>query len=425
MRPVPFGPFALALVLAPAAAAAPPESGGRYALVVGVGNYDPDELRALKYADRDAESLAEVLRDAGYARVVLMTAVEGAKKQRLSPTGENIREELKGLLENRRPEDTVLVAFAGHGVQFISQSEHYFCPSNARLRDPKTLIPLTEVYNQLKGCDAGTKILLVDACRNDPESDRSLGTGTRLASVTRPQALKPPGGVAALFSCSAGQKAYESDELKHGVFFHFVIQGLRGKAAEDGAVDLDGLARYVRHKVPDYVKDDVGPRADQVPYEVRDGSGDFRLIGPPAGTQGRQTSRPVEPAGMFRPLFNGKDLSGWKVASGRSATWSVADGNLIQSGGGGQNDAGWLLTERSYRDFVLRLEFTVSSGANSGVGLHCSPTDRNQLEIQILDDDHPDYRRLPASSLGAGDRPAGQTEAERRVEPHGDRAAGR
>ncbi|GEM_PF-2828663 len=43
--------------------------------------------------------------------------------------------------------------------------------------------------------------------------------------MTRPPEKLRPGGAAILFSCSAGEKAFEDPELKHGVFFHFVIEG--------------------------------------------------------------------------------------------------------------------------------------------------------------------------------------------------------
>ena len=43
--------------------------------------------------------------------------------------------------------------------------------------------------------------------------------------------------MAALFGCSKRQKAWEHDDLKHGVFFHAVLEGLAGKAKnEDGEV---------------------------------------------------------------------------------------------------------------------------------------------------------------------------------------------
>ena len=74
-----------------------------------------------------------------------------------------------------------------------------------------------------------------------------------LVSVTRPLKKRPPGGVAALFSCSEGQVAYEDDDLKHGVFFHFVIQGLKGKADEesgnrDGKVDSRRTGQLHQHR---------------------------------------------------------------------------------------------------------------------------------------------------------------------------------
>jgi TPR repeat protein len=56
--------------------------------------------------------------------------------------------------------------------------------------------------------------------------------------------------VAALFSCSAGERAFEHDSLKHGVFFHFVLKGLNGAAKDgDGDVNFSDLASYVTKKV--------------------------------------------------------------------------------------------------------------------------------------------------------------------------------
>src|SRR5207248_2016063 len=134
---------------------------------------------------------------------------------------------------NRQRVDSVIVAFAGHGLQFRGDEGSYFCPMNAVPKDKSTLVPLADVYGEMEKSRAGFKLMLVDACRNNPLSDNSRSRASvELESVTRPpQTL--PGGVAALFSCSPGQKAYEHDDLKHGVFFHFVIQGLRGEADLD------------------------------------------------------------------------------------------------------------------------------------------------------------------------------------------------
>jgi hypothetical protein len=89
----------------------------------------------------------------------------------------------------------------------------------------------------------------------------------------------------------------------------------------------------------------------------------------------------------FEKLFNGKDLSGWKVNEGGNMDkWGAADGILFTNGSGG----GWLMTEKEYTDFELRLEFKLPKAGNSGVALRSARKGQPHLdagmEIQILDD---------------------------------------
>ena len=70
---------------------------------------------------------------------------------------------------------------------------------------------------------------------------------------------------------------------------------------------------------------------------------------------------PVEPG--FTRIFNGKNLEGWKVAGGgKKESWIVKDGVLHASPGGN-----WLAYKKSYGDFILRLDWKMSRGANSGI----------------------------------------------------------
>ena len=57
-----------------------------------------------------------------------------------------------------------------------------------------------------------------------------------------------------------------------------------------------------------------------------------------------------EPPKGFEPLFNNKDLTGWK-ATGKMEVWGAEKGVLFVQGGGG----GWLMTEKEYADYELRL----------------------------------------------------------------------
>ena len=273
--------LALTAMPDPFVAADDARAGRKYALLVGVRAYDKDQLRSLRFTEADVNGLAAVLKDADYKRVVLMTQSEAvsAGDNTLEPTAKNIRKKLAAILEDRKPDDAVLVAFSGHGVQYRDQKASYFCPMDADLADNNTLVSLGEVYKALEESVAGTKVVLVDACRNDPQAEASKAVeNVKLESVTRPQSERPPGGVAALFSCSEGQKSYESEKLGHGVFFHYVIEGLKGEAAnKKGEVTLQRLAAYVADEVPDAARE-VSDLARQRPQQVGDLSGAVPLV---------------------------------------------------------------------------------------------------------------------------------------------------
>jgi WD40 repeat protein len=274
----------LALALAPGLSLAEPPAktkaaqgrakGEKFAFLVGVRQYLATELKSLQYAEQDVRDLSKVLLASGYKpdNVVLMTQSQAAENLRYAPEGAKIRQELDGILEDLTEEDSVIVALAGHGVQFRGEDRSYFCPADAKLANRETLIALDEIYEKLNKCGAGFKLLMVDACRNDPLANASRSREeVELESVTRPQIRKPPGGVAAFFSCSEGEKAFEHDELKHGVFFNFIIEGLRGRADEDGdkVVDFDELVSFTKKNVRSFVRAKFGANVRQMPELFR------------------------------------------------------------------------------------------------------------------------------------------------------------
>ncbi len=84
------------------------------------------------------------------------------------------------------------------------------------------------------------------------------------------------------------------------------------------------------------------------------------------------------------PLFNGRDLSGWKFIGGDGNDWVVDGGALVNTAG-----RGWLVTEAEYDDFELRLESRISERGNSGVLIGGALADDLAVagtEIQFLDD---------------------------------------
>ena len=86
--------------------------------------------------------------------------------------------------------------------------------------------------------------------------------------------------------------------------------------------------------------------------------------------------------GQWMTLFDGSSLDGWSVLG--NANWALADGAVSADSG-----SGFLVSEESYGDFELRLEFWVDEPANSGIFIRCSDpqsvNDRNSYEVNIYD----------------------------------------
>ncbi len=87
----------------------------------------------------------------------------------------------------------------------------------------------------------------------------------------------------------------------------------------------------------------------------------------------------LKPLGT-KPLFNGKDLSGWKEHPGKKSKFAVTDGLLTIKNGPGD-----LQSEGSWSDFLLQLECrTNGKNLNSGVFFRCRPGEYQQgYEAQI------------------------------------------
>ncbi|MEX2286249.1 MAG: DUF1080 domain-containing protein [Planctomycetaceae bacterium] len=109
----------------------------------------------------------------------------------------------------------------------------------------------------------------------------------------------------------------------------------------------------------------------------------------------------TEPVAEPRPLFNGRDLTGWVGVDGRAEDcWKVEDGVLTCL----PKKGAWLRSDEQYGDFNLRLEYRVEPGANGGIYVRV-PADGNHhrdntrlppagFEVQLLDDSAAKYANL-------------------------------
>lgn len=100
-------------------------------------------------------------------------------------------------------------------------------------------------------------------------------------------------------------------------------------------------------------------------------------------------------------LYNGKDLTGWHVKDGKPEAWK-ANGEMISTVSAG---GGWLTSDKQYGDFELKIEYRIPAGGNSGLGIrYPSAGDPAHvgMEIQMLDDNAPQYKDLKAAQYNGG-----------------------
>jgi hypothetical protein len=103
----------------------------------------------------------------------------------------------------------------------------------------------------------------------------------------------------------------------------------------------------------------------------------------------------------FVPLFNGRDLSGWKVPAGDNGHWKVVDGVIDYDAESEASGDKSLWSEREFGDFVLKVDWRIKSTpyVNPSVpiirhdGTHKKGADGREIRIAVPDSDSGIYLR--------------------------------
>ncbi|HEY5314043.1 MAG TPA: caspase family protein [Pirellulales bacterium] len=226
----------------------------RWALLIGVNNYE--NIHKLRFCADDMAALGDALiKHGGYApeRVRLLCDAEAAGRK---PTRGSILLELNTLLTQVEPDDAVLFAFSGHGA-CDATGRTYLIPidgsdvSDDALSD--TGVPMKRVYEYLQRCKAQQKIVILDACH----AGGVKGDSTAPAYNFKREKFVFGQGMVELDSCNDTQVSHERTELKHGLFTHFLVEALNGKADKDGdgVITADEAYEFTLQGVTKYVTD--------------------------------------------------------------------------------------------------------------------------------------------------------------------------
>lgn len=180
----------------------------RLALVIGNADYSEGRL---KNPVNDARAMDAKLTGLGFK----VTKVENLIRKQIGRT-------VNGFASQIKPGDDVVVFYAGHGVQV--KGVNYFPVVDAEIGSeedvPLNSLNLNTLMERLDEAKAGVKLLLLDACRNNPyarsfrSGERGLARVTSASNGTLIHYATRPGSVAADSDGNSNNGLYTSQLLK-------------------------------------------------------------------------------------------------------------------------------------------------------------------------------------------------------------------
>lgn len=226
-----------------------------WGLTIGISKYANPELN-LEYGDKDALSLAEVLKKQEkklFSEVHIKTLVNE------KVTRNNIIETMTRHLSKAAPNDVVFIFIAGHGIKHQRSGSYYFVTYDS---DIKTLLSrglrMSDFEEQVKilSKDVNKVVIAMDTCHSGAMKvgARALGGGENLA-----EALRAASGLYILAASKGGESSLEDSKYKihegdagHGAFTYALLKGMSGEANYDGDnyISLNELFQYVAKQVP-------------------------------------------------------------------------------------------------------------------------------------------------------------------------------
>ena len=245
----------------------------RWAVVIGVSDYQDEGITDLAYADDDAQAVYDFLRSpaAGLGGIPESNIELLLNEQ---ATTRNVRSALTTFLRQSTPDDVIFIYIAGHGAPDPYRPDDlYILTHDTEVGDlPATAIPMNLVNDAMQDAYAYNKVLITDACHS-----AGVGANTRSNSYNQINSAfldymnASSGGFVAFTASSASQLSQEGEQYGggHGVFTYYLLEGLNGAADDDGdrVVTLVEAMEYTRERVRRETRNNQIPAISLTTYD--------------------------------------------------------------------------------------------------------------------------------------------------------------
>jgi hypothetical protein len=273
-----------------------------WALLIGVKGYK--SVPPLKSTANDVEKIGESLIRVGNVPDTQIVRVTDDRPTK--PDYSALMATIEEVLTNPRigPDKHLIIYYSGHGL-LDAEEAMYLAPRDVDVKNIKaTAIPTSWLRERLRECQAGVKLLVLDACHSGAsKSTLAFVDGGKLAGE-----FKYGPGVITISGCKGEQFSWESPKLNQGVFTYYLVEAIRGAGDRDqnARIDIDELYRYVSERVPQHALEEFQAPQNPVRWIGPDVVGVPEIVQLPQQVRGPRQEVPESPhVTAQRPLSDG------------------------------------------------------------------------------------------------------------------------
>lgn len=339
--------------------------GKRYALVIGINDYNDSTISDLSKARNDAKAMGKILKELGQFDQVFVMTDDILKNDlnHLYPTKLNIEEKVESILRFITPEDMIVIYFSGHGISDFDENGYLLTVDTVADKKFTTSLKIDWIVKKFQEKKIKKSLLILDACRDILYTSKSA-----VRDSIREKIYTEAEVAATFYSTKSGYFSYEDDESDYGVFTKNLIYGMEGKADEngDGVVSFGELQIFVEKAVRQW---SLNKNKQQKPYTKIYGerTGDLAITVAAKPTVSLVDKKVEEDISRFPYIWRSAVLPGWgQTKNGNSIRGSVYMisflGLVIGSYSQHQQ---YLKSMNSYQDLALPSVLFLGTPANN------------------------------------------------------------
>lgn len=236
------------------------------AVVIGVSQYQSEDIPPVDYAAQDAEIMKRYLTETmGFdpANVIYLENPTKSSMDAILGSSDTHKGRLADLTQDG---SEVFVYYSGHGAPSTSSGEGgdtYFLPSDARPNQLSlTGYPVNQMYKNLSKVTSGPITVVIDACFSGQSQGGALVKNASPALLTVENPIMGMKNGLVLTASKADQISSWYPEKQHGLFTYYFLNAFQtGEEGTDMLADQDGNGAITGSEMGTYLSEHVTEQA--------------------------------------------------------------------------------------------------------------------------------------------------------------------